>query len=79
MSLFPPAFTVLSRIAPPQISGLAVSLSIPTAMVIGVGVVPIGIGFCGDAGSFAWGIILLGGLDLAGAFLASRLSLPLKK
>jgi len=70
---FPPGFAVLSSIGPPHARNVAVSLTVPAAFLIGGGVIPIGIGMMGDAGSFGNGITLVGGLILGGCLLSLRL------
>ena len=70
---FPPGFAALSSIGPPSTRNVAVSLTIPVAFVLGGGAIPTGIGIMGDAGSFALGIGLVGGLILAGAILSRYL------
>jgi NNP family nitrate/nitrite transporter-like MFS transporter len=66
---FPAGFALLSAIVPPQSRGLAVSLAIPIAFMVGAGLVPTGIGFLGDAGMFELGFILLGVVILSGSIL----------
>jgi NNP family nitrate/nitrite transporter-like MFS transporter len=63
---FPPGFAALSMIGAPSVRNLAVSLTIPFAFLLGAGVIPIGIGTMGDAGSFDLGIGLAGGIILMG-------------
>jgi NNP family nitrate/nitrite transporter-like MFS transporter len=70
---FPPGFAALSSIGPPRNRNLAISLSIPVAFVLGGGAIPTGIGMMGDAGSFALGISLVGGLILTGVILSRYL------
>lgn len=72
---FPAGFSALSRIGPSNARNIAVSLTVPFAFLFGGGAVPIGIGFMGDVTSFALGIVLVGILILAGAFLAGFLNL----
>ncbi len=66
---FPAGFAVLSAIAPPDLRNVAVSLTIPIAFVYGGGIVPTIIGMTGDAGSFAAGIMLIGGFICLGSLL----------
>jgi len=68
--IFPACFAALSRISPPGTRNIAVSLSIPTAFLIGGGVIPAFIGFMGDTASFALGITSVGGLIITGSVLA---------
>jgi NNP family nitrate/nitrite transporter-like MFS transporter len=72
---FPPAFAALSAIGPPSVRNVAVSLTVPVAFIVGGGVIPTGIGMMGDAGSFASGIGIVGGLILMGFILSYYLSL----
>jgi NNP family nitrate/nitrite transporter-like MFS transporter len=58
--LFPPAFTAMSRIGPPQVRNVTVSLVMPIAYLIGPGIIPAGIGTLGDYGLFSLGFILVG-------------------
>ena len=72
---FPPAFAVLSAIAPSGMSNVAVSLTVPVAFLIGGGVMPFLLGVMGDRGSFAAGIVMMGGMILMGALLAAVMKL----
>jgi NNP family nitrate/nitrite transporter-like MFS transporter len=67
---FPAGFAALSQIGPPEARNVAVSLTVPFAFVVGAGAIPTGIGYMGDAGSFALGIVVAGGLIMSGAFLS---------
>ena len=67
---FPPGYAVLSSVAPPEYRNVTVSYAIPFAFVFGGGIAPTIIGICGDSGSFSAGIMIIGGLILAGALLA---------
>jgi NNP family nitrate/nitrite transporter-like MFS transporter len=73
---FPAGLSALSAIGPPQARNLAVSLSIPIAFLAGGGLTPALIGVMGDAGSFAGGIVLVGGLILLGFVICLRLRVP---
>ncbi len=66
---FPPAFALLSRLTPPHLRNLAVSLTIPTAILIGGGGIPSMLGFFGDIGLFSWGFIVLGAMLLGARLL----------
>jgi NNP family nitrate/nitrite transporter-like MFS transporter len=76
VSFFPAGFAALALIGPPAIRNLAVSLSIPIAFLFGAGVIPIGIGIAGDAGSFALGIVMVGAIILAGLIFSLCLKFP---
>jgi len=67
---FPPGFSALSAITPPDARHIAVSLTVPLAFVIGGGAIPMGIGAMGDAGSFGSGVALTGCLILLGALIS---------
>ena len=73
---FPAGLSALSAIGPPHARNLAVSLSIPIAFLAGGGLTPALIGVMGDAGSFAGGIVLVGGLILFGFVICLRLRVP---
>lgn len=72
---FPPGFAAISSVAPARARGMAVSMTVPAAFLIGGGVIPTGIGLMADLGSFSLGLGLLG-LVIGGLGLLS-LSLPL--
>ncbi|MBI5583621.1 MAG: MFS transporter [Deltaproteobacteria bacterium] len=67
--LFPAGFTAISRIGPPELRNMAVAFTVPLGFLIGGGVIPTGIGWAGEQGSFATGII--------GTGLFTLLCLPL--
>jgi NNP family nitrate/nitrite transporter-like MFS transporter len=73
---FPAGLSALSAIGPSHARNLAVSLSIPIAFLAGGGLTPTIIGIMGDAGSFAGGILLVGGLILSGFIICLRLRIP---
>ena len=73
---FPAGFAALAMITSARARNLAVSFAVPAGFVLGAGVVPTLIGVMGDAGSFASGFTLVGGLILSGAALAHYLKLP---
>jgi len=72
---FPPALAALSLIAPPHLRSVAVSLTIPVGILIGMGLMPVGIGFMGDIGAFGLGLVLTGVLILVGPILVRFLRL----
>lgn len=67
---FPAGFAAVSSIAPPNARNLAVSLTVPSAFVVGGGLIPLGVGLLGDHGAFEYGVWLTGAVILSGAFLA---------
>jgi NNP family nitrate/nitrite transporter-like MFS transporter len=73
---FPAGLAAISCIGPPSSRNVAVSLTIPFAFLLGAGAIPTGIGIMGDAGSFALGFTLVGGLILGGFVLSLILKLP---
>ncbi|MDY6823499.1 MAG: MFS transporter [Thermodesulfobacteriota bacterium] len=70
---FPAGFTALSSLFSVDIRNVAIAFTIPLAFMFGSGVIPAVIGMFGDAGLFAWGFILAGGLMLAGCLLVPLL------
>jgi NNP family nitrate/nitrite transporter-like MFS transporter len=68
---FPAGFAALSKIGPPQVRSIAVSLTVPVAFFIGGGAIPAGIGIMGEGGSFPLGITLVG-LLLMGSIIPVR-------
>jgi len=73
VSFFPPAFALLSAVGPSDVRNVSVSLAVPAGFMVGGGVMPLFIGFMGDRGSFAGGIVIVGGLILTGVLLAAFL------
>lgn len=72
---FPPGFAALSRIAEPNLRSLTISLTSPSAFLIGAGALPAIMGFMGEAFTFSLGIALVGGLMLLGPVIVSFLKL----
>jgi len=70
---FPAGLAGASVISVPKERNIVISLLVPVSFLMGAGVIPTLIGFIGDRGSLAWGIILVGGLTLAAAILPHRL------
>lgn len=73
---FPAAFAAVAMITSSRARNVAVSLSVPFGFIIGGGLIPVLIGYTGDAGSFAHGIVLTGALIAGGGMLAWLLKLP---
>lgn len=69
----PAGLTALSRIGPPQVTNVAVSLTITVAFVLGAGAIPAGIGVMGEEGFFSLGIVLVGVLLLGSIIPLQRL------
>ena len=57
---FPAGLAALSKIGPPQLRNVAVSLTMAVAYILAAGAIPAGIGFLGDQGLFSLGFILVG-------------------
>jgi NNP family nitrate/nitrite transporter-like MFS transporter len=72
---FPAGFTVLSRIVPPHVRNLSVSLAVFIAYLIGAGLIPTALGIFGDAGKFSLSFILVGGITLLSVPLITRLEI----
>ncbi len=67
---FPAGFAALSSITTPELRGAVVSFTVPLGFLFGAGLVPLGIGVSGDAGSFALGIAVVGILIVLGSLLS---------
>jgi NNP family nitrate/nitrite transporter-like MFS transporter len=76
---FPAGFTALSQIGPAGSRNVAVSFAVPLGFILGGGAFPVLIGWAGERGSFAWGIMLVGLITLAGAPLVRWLRLAKDK
>jgi len=64
---FPPAFAALSRTVQPTYRSLAAGFGPPTAFVLGGGLLPLGLGYLGEAASFSLGITITGTVILVGS------------
>jgi MFS transporter, NNP family, nitrate/nitrite transporter len=73
---FPPAFAAVSRLVPPQIRNLAVSVVVAAASILGSGGVPAGIGYLAEVVSFSFAFTLLGALALLSTLLLRLGSRP---
>ena len=73
---FPPGFAALSRIGPPQVRNIAVSLTVPFGFLMGGGAIPTGIGIFGNMFSFDLGIALVGIIIMGGFILLRYLRFP---
>jgi len=71
--LFPPILSAASGISTPENRALTISLSLAVAPVLGGGLVPAGIAFAGEVGSFGLGLAGAGVLVLAGTALVRSL------
>jgi len=73
---FPPGFAALSRIGPPSVRNISVSLVVPFGFLIGGGAIPTSIGLFGDAGNFNFGFALVGMITMGGFILLHYLRYP---
>jgi len=73
---FPAGFAALAMITPPQARNLSVGFTVPFGYLIGGGAIPTFVGVMGDAGSFAFGLMVTGVLILGAGIAALRLKLP---
>ena len=71
---FPAGLAALSKIGPPQLRNVAVSLTMPLAWLLGGGAIPAGIGILGEGGFFSLGIILTGVLLMVSIILLKYLT-----
>jgi NNP family nitrate/nitrite transporter-like MFS transporter len=76
---FPAGFTVLSRIVPPSIRNLSVSMTVLISYLVGAGIIPIVLGAFGDAGAFSVAFIVLGSIIFCSAFTIAGLHIPEKE
>ncbi len=72
---FPPAFAALARIVQPVYRSLATSFSTPLGLLVGGGLLPLLLGYVGQAGHFDLGIVVIGGLVAMGSLLTFALRL----
>ena len=72
---FPAGFTVLSRIVPPAVRNLSISLTVLISYLVGGGLIPIALGIFGDAGAFSLAFVVVGGLILLSALLITGLKI----
>jgi len=72
---FPPGFSALSRIVPPNLRSVTTSMVTPTAFLLGGGAVPTFIGYMGEKQAFGLGIALIGGLMLLSPLVIRFLAL----
>ena len=71
---FPAGLAALSRVSPPNLRNVAVSLVSPMGFLAGGGLMPAAIGIAGDLSSFSLGIAGVGLLMCGGAFLPGFLT-----
>lgn len=66
---FPPAYAALSRIVQPNLRSVVAGLAPPTAFILGGGLLPIALGYMGQAYSFGLGIVITGAAVAVGSFV----------
>lgn len=72
---FPPAFASVARIVQPNYRSLAAAFCSPAAFVFGGGLLPIALGYMGEAWSFSTGIAIVGAVITVGSAAAFLLHL----
>ena len=72
---FPAALAALSLVSTQKDRNIFVSLTVPLGFLVGGGAVPTLIGFIGDISTFAFGIVLVGGLVFSGTVITGFLKL----
>jgi NNP family nitrate/nitrite transporter-like MFS transporter len=72
---FPAGFSAISWSFPDRVRNVAISVIIPPATLLGIGVAPAVLGWFGDAGHFPLGFSLLGSVVVLGCGLVRFLSL----
>jgi NNP family nitrate/nitrite transporter-like MFS transporter len=72
---FPPAFSAVSRIVQPTYRSLATAFATPMGLLLGGGLLPLLLGYVGQAGHFDLGIVVIGGLIALGSVLTLALRL----
>jgi len=76
---FPAGFAALAQISPPAARNVAISFAVPCGFFVGAGLTPAMIGMLADAGSFKWGIVLVGGFIISGGLTALKLRIPARR
>jgi NNP family nitrate/nitrite transporter-like MFS transporter len=69
----PVGIPALSRIGPPQLAAVTVSLTLSVSNLLGGGAIPAGIGIMGEEDFFSLGIMLVGGLLIGSIILLQYL------
>ncbi len=72
---FPAGWMAFTLIGPSSTRNVAISMAIPISYIFGGGLLPAALGFSGEHGSFAFGIVLFGILMIAGGFISKLLKL----
>jgi len=72
---FTAGFAALARIVQPNYRSIAAAFTTPVAFFFGGGLLPMAIGYMGEAFSFGLGIVLLGGITIVGSGLVYFLTL----
>lgn len=66
---FPPAFAALSRVVQPNLRSLVVGLVPPAGFIMGGGLLPVLLGYMGEAYTIGLGIVITGAAVMVGSFL----------
>lgn len=72
---FPPAFAALSRIVQPNLRSLAAGMGPPVGFMLGGGLLPLALGYMGQALTIGLGIMIFGGLVAVGGLVVFGLHL----
>lgn len=75
VGFFTPGFASLSRIVQPNLRSLAAGFAPPIAFLLGGGLLPLALGYFGEAASFSLGIAIAGVTILIGSFATLLLRL----
>jgi MFS transporter, NNP family, nitrate/nitrite transporter len=73
---FPAGFAAISRLSSERMRNVAVSLVIPTGILVGAGLVPTVLGLLGEQQRFYFGFVLMGALMCASVGLLTLLHFP---
>jgi nitrate/nitrite transporter NarK len=75
VGFFAPAFASLSRIVQPSMRSLAAGFGPPVGFLLGGGLLPMGLGYLGQAASFALGLTITGAVIVVGSAATMLLKL----
>jgi NNP family nitrate/nitrite transporter-like MFS transporter len=75
VGFFAPAFASLSRIVQPSMRSLAAGFGPPVAFLLGGGLLPMGLGYLGQAASFSLGLTITGAVIVVGSAATMLLKL----
>jgi NNP family nitrate/nitrite transporter-like MFS transporter len=72
---FPPAFSALALIVQPNLRNLVAGFAPPVGFLLGGGLLPVALGYMGEAYSIGLGIVIAGAVIAVGAFVVFGLRL----